>query len=62
MVLDWEARAAGDLRPPVGSDGGIHLSDDTAKQFYRDIILEALGLPDLTRLLTFASRDLRSPA
>jgi hypothetical protein len=28
-----------------GSDGGVHLSDDTAKQFYRDIILEALGLP-----------------
>jgi hypothetical protein len=46
VVLDWEARAAeisGHLSNNV--DGGVHLSDDTAKQFYRDIILGALGLP-----------------
>ncbi len=44
-VLDWEARAAEIEGHLSGSDGGIHLSDDTAKQFYRDIILQALGLP-----------------
>ena len=46
VVLDWQARAeevSGHLSNNV--DGGVHLSDDTAKQFYRDIILEALGLP-----------------
>jgi hypothetical protein len=45
VVLDWEARAQEISGHLSGSDGGIHLSDDTAKQFYRDIILEALGLP-----------------
>jgi len=45
VVLDWEARAPEISGHLSGSDGGIHLSDDTAKQFYRDIILEALGLP-----------------
>ena len=45
VVLDWEARAAEIAGHLSGSDGGIHLSDDVAKQFYRDIILEALGLP-----------------
>jgi peptidoglycan/LPS O-acetylase OafA/YrhL len=46
VVLDWQARAeeiSGHLSNNI--DGGVHLSDDTAKQFYRDIILEALGLP-----------------
>ena len=46
VVLDWQVRAeevSGHLSNNV--DGGVHLSDDTAKQFYRDIILEALGLP-----------------
>jgi hypothetical protein len=46
VVLDWQVRAeevAGHLSNSV--DGGVHLSDDTAKQFYRDIILEALGVP-----------------
>ena len=49
VVLDWEARAAEISGHLSGSDGGVHLSDDTAKQFYRDIILEALGPTDLTR-------------
>jgi peptidoglycan/LPS O-acetylase OafA/YrhL len=44
-VLDWEVRSVEIAGHLSGSDGGIHLSDDTAKQFYRDIILEALGLP-----------------
>ncbi len=43
VVLDWEARAA-EISGHLSSDG-IHLSDDTAKTFYRDIVLEALGLP-----------------
>jgi peptidoglycan/LPS O-acetylase OafA/YrhL len=45
VVLDWEARSAEIADHLSSSDGGVHLSDDTAKQFYRDIILEALGLP-----------------
>jgi peptidoglycan/LPS O-acetylase OafA/YrhL len=45
VVLDWEARAAEIADHLSGSDGGIHLSDDTAKTFYRDIILQALDLP-----------------
>jgi hypothetical protein len=46
VVLDWEARAA-EVNDHLSNsvDGGVHLSDDTAKQFYRDIILDALGLP-----------------
>lgn len=46
VLLDWQVRAeeiADHLSNNV--DGGVHLSDDTAKQFYRDIILQALGLP-----------------
>ena len=46
VLLDWQVRAeevAGHLSNSV--DGGVHLSDDTAKHFYRDIILQALGLP-----------------
>ncbi|MEY2580511.1 MAG: hypothetical protein QOE09_360 [Ilumatobacteraceae bacterium] len=45
VVLDWQARAEEIAGHLSASDGGIHLSDDFAKQFYRDIILEALGLP-----------------
>jgi hypothetical protein len=46
VLLDWQARAeeiADHLSNNV--DGGVHLSDDTAKNFYRDIILQALALP-----------------
>ena len=43
VVLDWEARAA-EIADHLSNDG-IHLSDDTAKTFYRDIVLQALGLP-----------------
>ena len=45
VVLDWEARAAEISGHLSASDGGIHLSDDTAKQFYLTIIEQALGLP-----------------
>jgi hypothetical protein len=46
VVLDWEARAA-EIADHLSNnvDGGVHLSDDTAKGFYLEIILEALGLP-----------------
>ena len=46
VVLDWQARAE-EISSHMSNnvDGGVHLSDDTAKQFYRDIILDALGLP-----------------
>ena len=43
VVLDWEARAA-EIADHLSNDG-IHLSDDTAKTFYRNIVLQALGLP-----------------
>jgi hypothetical protein len=43
VVLDWEARSA-EIADHLGGDG-IHLRDDTAKAFFRAIILEALGLP-----------------
>ncbi|MGZ4806605.1 MAG: acyltransferase family protein [Ilumatobacteraceae bacterium] len=45
VVLDWQARAAEISGHLSASDGGIHLSDDTAKQFYLLIIEQALGLP-----------------
>ena len=46
VVLDWQTRAA-EVSDHLSNnvDGGVHLSDDTAKKFYRDIILDALGLP-----------------
>ena len=46
VVLDWQVRAE-EVSEHLSNnvDGGVHLSDDTAKQFYRDIILQALGLP-----------------
>ena len=46
VVLDWQARAE-EISSHLSNnvDGGVHLSDDTAKHFYRDIILDALGLP-----------------
>jgi peptidoglycan/LPS O-acetylase OafA/YrhL len=44
-VLDWDARSAEIADHLSKSDGGVHLADDTAKQFYTNLILEALGLP-----------------
>ena len=45
VVLDWQARAEEISSHLSGSDGRVHLSDDAAKTFYRDIILQALDLP-----------------
>ncbi len=44
VVLDWEARSAEVADHLSSSDGGIHLADDVSKAFYRDIILQALGI------------------
>jgi hypothetical protein len=43
VVLDWEARSQ-EIADHLATDGA-HLSDDVAKQFFRDITLDALGLP-----------------
>jgi hypothetical protein len=45
LVLDWDARSAEVADHLSQSDGGIHLSDDVSKEFYTNLILEALGLP-----------------
>ena len=44
VVLDWEARSAEVADHLSSSDGGIHLADDTAKAFFRDVIVQSLGL------------------
>jgi hypothetical protein len=45
VVLDWEAAAQSGDFPGHLSNDGVHLSDDTAKQAYAKLILQALGLP-----------------
>jgi hypothetical protein len=45
VVLDWEARSAEVADHLSSSDGGVHLADDVSKQFFTNLILEALGLP-----------------
>ncbi len=48
-VVDWEVASqmvAGELSK---SDGGIHLSTANAKQFYANLIVDAIGRPDLVR-------------
>jgi hypothetical protein len=45
VVLDWEARSTEVADHLSQSDGGVHLSDDVAKAFYTNLILQALGLP-----------------
>lgn len=43
-VLDWQARAV-DIQDHLSkSDGGVHLNDQVAKDFYTSLILQALGL------------------
>jgi hypothetical protein len=44
VVLDWEARSAEVADHLSSSDGGIHLADDVSKAFFRDVILQALGI------------------
>ena len=48
-VVDWEVASgmiAGELSR---SDGGIHLATANAKQFYANLIFDAIGRPDLKR-------------
>ncbi len=47
LVLDWEVAAqAPEIADHLSSnDGGIHLTDDFAKETYTNLILQALGVP-----------------
>ncbi|MEN9823115.1 MAG: hypothetical protein RLZ04_1541 [Actinomycetota bacterium] len=45
VVVDWEAEAEEIRSHLTGSDGGIHLSDDTAKEFYAALVAEAVDGP-----------------
>jgi hypothetical protein len=48
-VVDWEQQALDPANEIVdhlsAADGGIHLADATARQFYTRLVLEGLGLP-----------------
>ncbi|MDP9464749.1 MAG: acyltransferase, partial [Actinomycetota bacterium] len=44
-VVDWHDRAVEIEGHLSNSDGGVHLSDKTAVDFYTNLILEGLGLP-----------------
>ena len=48
-VVDWETEAQQILGELSSSDGGIHLSTSNAKQFYANLIFDAVGRPDLKR-------------
>ncbi|HRB05184.1 MAG TPA: hypothetical protein PLP26_17545, partial [Ilumatobacteraceae bacterium] len=48
-VVDWEAEAQQILGELSKSDGGIHLSTSNAKQFYANLIFDAIGRPDLKK-------------
>ena len=48
-VIDWNglsAQVAGDL---TTSDGGAHLKTEKAKQYYANIIFDAIGRPTLEK-------------
>jgi len=47
-VLDWEV-AANDVANELARDG-YHLGTTRAKQFYANLIFEAIGRPDLVKL------------
>jgi hypothetical protein len=49
LVVDWEAESAKVADGLSSSDGGIHLSTGTAKQFYANLIFAAIGRPDLMK-------------
>jgi len=42
VVLDWQVESEEIRSHLTHSDGGIHLSDDTAKEFYADLVVEAV--------------------
>ena len=48
-IIDWEAASAGIAGELSRSDGGIHLSTANAKQYYANMIFQAIGRPDLVR-------------
>ena len=48
-VVDWEAEAQQILGELSTSDGGIHLRTAYAKQFYANLIFDAIGRPDLKK-------------
>ena len=47
VVLDWEAASASILDQLSGD--GYHLRTGAAKQFYANLIFEAIGRPDLKK-------------
>ncbi|MFM8266560.1 MAG: acyltransferase family protein [Ilumatobacteraceae bacterium] len=47
VVLDWELGAARVEDQLSGSDGGVHLVTDGARQYYANLIFEAIGRPEL---------------
>jgi hypothetical protein len=50
-VLDW-AGLAGQIEGELsGSDGGVHLRTDKAKQFYANYIFSAIGHNELVKEL-----------
>jgi len=48
-VVDWETEAQQILGELSSSDVGIHLRTSNAKQFYANLIFDAIGRPDLKR-------------
>ncbi len=48
-VVDWELEAQQVADELSKSDGGVHLSTNHAKQFYANLIFDAIGRPDLKR-------------
>jgi peptidoglycan/LPS O-acetylase OafA/YrhL len=48
-VVDWEVEAQQIEGELSKSDGGIHLSTSHAKQFYANLIFDAIGRPDLKK-------------
>jgi hypothetical protein len=48
-VVDWEAESQQIANELSRSDGGIHLSTAHAKQFYANLIFDAIGRPDLKK-------------
>ncbi|MCY7299916.1 MAG: hypothetical protein LH616_11975, partial [Ilumatobacteraceae bacterium] len=48
-VVDWETDAQQILGELSSSDGGIHLRTSSAKQFYANLIFDAIGRADLKK-------------
>lgn len=49
QVLDWDKAAAKIQDQLSYADGGIHLATPVAKQFYANLVFDALGRPDLKK-------------